>query len=147
MKLSFQTFTIKNTFLCLFSAFLILTTISCAKKVSFLTSPVVPAARGQVKIKKDSNKNYAIQMHIYNLAEVKRLQPPKDAYVIWLVTNDGRTKNIGQIKSSTATFSKKLKANFESVSSFKPNKIIITAEDEASVQFPGSMVILSTDNF
>lgn len=126
---------------------IVLTMVSCSQKVSFMTSSVVPAARGYVRVKNDDNKNYAIEIHLSDLAEVKRLQPAKNTYVIWMETDKQMTKNIGQINSSVNSITKKLKASFETVSSFKPIKIFITAEDEASVQYPGTQVVLTTDRF
>jgi hypothetical protein len=120
---------------------------SCTKKIAFLTSSVVPAARGDVQVHKDKNMNYVIHVHISELAEVSRLSPPKQSYVIWMVTNEDITKNIGKINSKMGGMSKQLNASFETVSAFKPNKIFITAEDDASVQFPNSQIILSTDRF
>ncbi len=120
---------------------------SCAKKISFQTSTVVPAATGTVKIKKDDNNNYQVKLSIQNLAEAKRLEPAKNTYVVWMETGSDGTKNIGQINSSTGFLSSKLKASFEAVSSFKPTKIFITAEDDAAIQYPGMQVILSTDRF
>jgi hypothetical protein len=120
---------------------------SCTKKIAFLTSPVVPAARGNVQVHKDKNMNYVIHVHISELAEVSRLSPPRQSYVIWMVANEDVTKNIGKINSKIGGMSKQLNASFETVSAFKPNKIFITAEDDASVQFPNSQIILSTDRF
>lgn len=48
---------------------------SCTNKISFLTSSVVPAARGTVKVKTDSNKNHTINIALVNLAEPERLNP------------------------------------------------------------------------
>ena len=107
----------------------------------------MPAARGFVKVKKDDNKNYLIKIDLSNLAEVTRLQPSKNAYVVWLESDDHVAKNIGQIKSSESLLSNKLKASFETVSSSKPSKIYITAEDNAEIQYPGSQLVISTDNF
>ncbi|MBC7534343.1 MAG: hypothetical protein H7258_01465 [Ferruginibacter sp.] len=120
---------------------------SCARKISFQTSSVVPAAQGSVKVTKDKNENYKIKISLINLAEPTRLQPSKSTYVVWMETADNRTKNIGQINSSTGFLSSKLKADFETVSSFKPVKIFITAEDDASIRYPGMQVVLSTNNF
>ncbi len=120
---------------------------SCTKKINFLNSSIVPAARGYVEVKHDKNKNYAIQIHISNLAEVQRLQPSKQTYIVWMVTEEDVTKNIGQIKSGSSMISKQLKASFETVSTSKPTKIFITAEDDANSQYPGTQVVLSTDNF
>jgi len=137
----------KNIFFGVLTIMMIFSFESCAKKITFLTSSVVPAARGSVKVKRDNNKNYVIQIHLWNLAEVNRLQTSKQTYVVWMVTDQNIIKNIGQIKSSTSTFSKKIKASLETVSSFKPTKIFLTAEDDASIQYPGMQVVLSTDNF
>lgn len=120
---------------------------SCTKKIAFLTSSVVPAARGDVQVHKDKNMNYVIHVHISELAEISRLSPPRQSYVIWMVTDQDITKNIGKLNSKMGGMSKQLNASFETVSSFKPNKIFITAEDDASVQFPNSQIILSTDSF
>jgi hypothetical protein len=118
-----------------------------AKKVGFLSSSIVPAARGYVKVKRDINENYIIQVRISNLAEVNRLQPSKQVYVVWMITDHEITKSIGQIISSTTFLSTKLKASFQKVSSSKPIKIFITAEDEAGAQSPNEQVILTTDRF
>lgn len=120
---------------------------SCSKKVNFQTSSVVPAARGNVKISRDANKNYIIRLHLSDLAEVDRLQMAKESYVIWMVTDNEERKNIGLLNSSSGMLSSKLKANFETSSATKPTQIFITAEEDASVQYPGSRVILSTNRF
>lgn len=118
---------------------------SCATKAIFLTSAVVPAAEGFVTIKGDGNKNYSITIKTTNLADSQKLTPPKNVYVVWMLTNNSSTKNIGQIISSSSALSSKLKGSFETVSSFKPSKIFITAENEANIQYPYSEVVLTTD--
>ncbi len=137
-----------NILLFSFSAMLVMfSCTSCSTKAAFLTSSVVPAARGDVKVTRDNNKNYVIQMDIVNLAEPERLQPPKKLYVVWMVTDQKLTKNIGQIESSSGAFSNKLKADFKTSSAFKPVKIFITAEDDANVQYSSSTIVLATSNF
>lgn len=118
-----------------------------AKKVKFQNSTVVPAARGYAKITRDNNRNYEIKIQIRDLAEVTRLNPSKLTYIVWMVTDEEITKNMGQINSSTSLLSKKLKASFETVSSFTPAKLFITAEDDPSRQYPGTQVVISTDRF
>jgi len=112
---------------------------SCAQKALFLTSSVVPAAQGEVTVKKDKNNNYVIKMQISNLAEIDRLQPPKKSYVVWMEADQGLTRNIGLITSSTA-----LNVSFETVATLRPTRIFITAEEDEGVQYPGSMVVLTT---
>ncbi len=136
----------KNFFLSLLLILFTASFTSCSKKVAFQTSTIVPAARGDVKISKDSNKNYVIQIKLENLAEVKRLESSKKAYVVWMESDDSMVKNIGQIKSDSKFLSSKLKATFETVTPVKPTKIFITAEEDAEVQYPDKQIILSTRN-
>lgn len=118
-----------------------------AKKVKFLTSTLVPAARGYVKINRDKNLNYNLSIKISNLAEAFRLEPSKLNYIVWMVTDDETTMNMGKIKSTVGFLSKDLKAKFETVTSLKPVKIFITAEDDPGRQYPGKEIALTTNRF
>ncbi len=113
---------------------------SCETKINFLTSSVVPAARGYVTVKTDKNKNYVLNIQVSNLAESTRLSPSKSTYVVWVTGVKGNVQNIGQIQTS------KLSAALETVSPYKPSKVFITAENEGNVQYPGE-TILTTDSF
>ena len=120
---------------------------SCVSKYAFSTSPVVPAAEGGVKVKKDGNNNYKVDVEVKRLAEPKRLTPARQLYVVWMETEKNGTKNIGQLKTSSGIFSNMLKSNLETVSAFKPVSFMITAEDEADIQYPGGQVVLKTNGF
>ena len=137
----------KNFFLAALTILLIFSFASCATKAKFEKSEVVPAAQGLVKVKKDNNKNYAIQIDISNLAESERLTPSKKTYIVWLVSDRDETINLGQFNSSSGIFSSKLKASFKTVTSTKPNKIFITAEDDATTLYPSGQTVLSTGRF
>jgi len=117
---------------------------SCATKMAFSTSPIVPAAEGSVKIKKDDNNNYKIELKVKQLAEPDRLIPSKSKYVVWMVTKHDGTKNLGQLKTDSGLFSNALKSLLTTVTPFKPTGFLITAEDEADVHFPGPQVVLRT---
>lgn len=118
--------------------------MSCSTKLNFLTSDVVPAATGSVKVTKDANNNYALKLKVINLAEPSRLNPKKDVYVVWLVTKEDLTKNIGQLNSSSSFFSSLLEGKLTTVSPFKPDHIFITAENNANTQVPQGTVVLTT---
>ena len=113
-----------------------------AKKIPFLKSSVAPAAEGWVKVKHDNNNNYVIKISISNLAEIERLEPQQQTYVVWMVTERGVKENIGRINSSN-----RLNVSFETVSSYQPVQIFITGEVDESVQYPGELVVLTTDKF
>jgi hypothetical protein len=145
MKTARTNYMTRNISLCVLITLMLCFSTACARKMTFSTSSVVPAARGHINVTKDKNKNYVIKIHIDDLAEVERLQPPKQTYIVWMVTNEGKTKNIGQLTSSKSAFSKKLKASIKTVSSFNPVKIFITAENDSGTQYPEGQVVLSTD--
>lgn len=118
--------------------------MSCSTRLNFLNSTVVPAAKGSVKVSRDDNRNYALDVKVTNLAEPSRLQPKKDLYVVWLVTKDGATKNIGQLNSSSGFFTSALEGELKTVSSFEPDYVFITAENSSDIQYPLGIVVLTT---
>ena len=118
---------------------------SCAKKMTFGTSSIVPAAEGSVKIKSDKNKNSSIDLSIIRLANPKRLDPPKDTYVVWMETASSGTKNIGSLNTSSSLFSSALKSSLKTVTTYKPTGSFITAEDDKEAQYPNGQIILKTN--
>ena len=130
----------KKLFIGFFAIMMLFVFQSCATKAPFLTSSVVPAAQGEVTIKQNKNSNYVIKMKISNLAEIERLQPSKIGYVVWMEADEAYTRNIGLITSSS-----NLNVSFETTATLKPTRIFITAEENENVQYPGSMVVLTTD--
>ncbi len=129
------------------ASFLMFHTTSCSKKIIFMNSAVAPAATGDIQIKTDKNNNQSIKINIANLAEPGRLTPPKQMYMVWMETDQAEIKNLGQIKTSDGTFSKALKASFQTVTTFKPVKIFITAEDDANALYPNYVRVLTTEVF
>lgn len=116
---------------------------SCSKSIEFKNSNIVPAARGQVNVKKDKNDNYNIKLELSYLAEPDRLSPPKKYYVVWLSSDNNQMPlNIGQIVGTS-----KLHVKFESVSSSKPKRIFVTAEDDVTTQYPSQYIVLETSKF
>ena len=120
---------------------------SCAKKIQFTPSASVAAAEGFVKIKKDENKNYSIEIKLSNLAEPERLQPARKVYIVWVETKTNGIKNVGQLKSSKGLFSNALEGTLTTVTAFEPVRVFITAEDTASIQYPGTQTVIQTQNF
>ena len=133
----------RNTFIGIMLSILFLSMGSCAVVNSnFLDSAVVPAAEGKVKVTRDKNLNYNIEVSVTDLAEVEELQTSKHNYVVWMLTDEGRTENLGQLSSSPNG-----KASMETSSSYKPAKVFITAEDNTEAQVPGEQIVLTTASF
>lgn len=130
----------KRIFLLVLAILTFLVFQSCSTKAVFQKSSVVPAAEGTVNISKDKNDNYVIKMKISNLAEIDRLVPEKNGYVVWMEADRGSARNIGQINSSN-----NLNVTYETVATQEPKRVFITAEEDVNVQYPGSMIVLTTD--
>jgi hypothetical protein len=117
---------------------------ACSRKMNFGISQVDPGADGYVKLSSDKNNNTAIHVRIRHLAPVERLTPPGKVYVVWMVTENNRDRNIGQLRNMNLLFSRARVAELKTVTPFKPSKFFITAEDNASVTTPGTGVVLKT---
>lgn len=109
---------------------------SCSATTKFPVSTVTPGAEITANVKKDPNMNYAIEVIAKNLANANRLTPPKSNYVVWIITDNNGTKNIGQmfIKNGKKTILK-------TTTAFKPKEIFITAEDQGIITYPSGIEI------
>ena len=131
----------KNIFFMILLVFLF---TSCSKKITFLNSAVVPAAEGTVTIKQDNNNNYNIDLKVNQLADPGRLTPPKAVYVVWMETGESGVQNLGRLKTSKKGFSKMLTSSLQTITPHKPTGFFITAEDDATGNYPGMTVVLKT---
>lgn len=122
--------------LCVFS--------SCSRKLTFSRSAIVPAAQGAVRVNRDKNDNYAVDLNIHHLSPPERLVESRNVYVVWANTRDNGVRNMGQLNSRKGLFSKMLRSNLQTVTTFEPTNFFITAEREANIQYPEGQVILTT---
>jgi hypothetical protein len=133
-----------NCFAVLFTGLITIVFFSnCAKKIAFNISPVEPAAQASIKVKKDKNKNYVIDLNVVHLADPSRLSPARENYTVWIDTENNGKKNIGQLVVSAGS----LKGSLNAMTPFKPTKVFITAENSAGIEYPGTFVVLTTDSF
>lgn len=112
---------------------------SCSSVTKFPVSNSVPAADITVKKKQDKNNNFLIEVTAINLAEANRLNPPKNNYSVWIVTDNGSTKNIGQLQNQNAK-----KASLKAVTPFTVSEVFITAEEQGDLVYPSGIEIART---
>lgn len=112
---------------------------SCSSIAEFPVSKVVPAAEITVKKKQDRNKNYVIQLTAKNLAEASRLVPPMSNYSVWIVVDNGSTKNIGQLINNNAKT-----AVLKTTTPYNVDEIFITAEEKGDLSYPEGVEISRT---
>lgn len=122
------------------SAVLMFIITSCSTTTKFPVSSVTPAAVISAKIKQDKSNNFLISVTAKNLAAAERLSPPKKTYVVWIETRDNGVKNIGQLKGKNNK-----SVTLETLTSFHPMEIIVTAEDEGNISYPSGIEISRTN--
>lgn len=120
--------------------------VSCSNSLNFVPSTVVPGAKGNVHVKTDKNKNYGINVSVRDLADPAELADPKANYVVWMETQNNGTQNLGRLIMSRGLFSKSMKGSLNTVSPYIPIRFVITAEDRADAQYPGSETILTSES-
>lgn len=128
--------TIKNVILSLVLMFMV---ASCTSTTKFPVSSVTPAAEITVNVKQDKSNNSVISVSAEHLASAERLSPPKNIYIVWITTSDNGVKNIGQLKGKNGKT-----ATLETLTSFVPVEIFITAENEGSISYPSGIEISRT---
>lgn len=126
-----------KNYLALFSA--IILTTSCAHTSKFPVSDLVPAADITAKIKKQGKLNYLIIITANNLAASNRLNPPKEIYIIWAVSESRVTRNVGYFIQQNAE-----KAIYQASFPYRPIEVFITAEDEEDLCKPSGVEISRT---
>ncbi|MDZ7648315.1 MAG: hypothetical protein U5K54_14645 [Cytophagales bacterium] len=112
---------------------------SCASTVKFPISSVTPAAEITAKMTQDKHKNFVIEVTAYNMASADRLDPPKNNYIVWIVSENNGTMNIGQL-----TIKNGEKSYLKTSTPFKVKEIFITAEDESDISYPSGTEISRT---
>lgn len=124
-------------FASLMIAFTLCTLTLTAKKFPLTAATTVPAARGDVEIGKDRNKNTEIKIKVEHLAKPESLTPPKSSYVVWLQEKGSDPENQGQLR-----LNKKLEGNFRGVTPRKTFDIFITAEQDAAAKAPSGPEVM-----
>ena len=112
---------------------------SCASTAKFPVSNTVPAAEITAMKKQDKHQNYIIELTAINLAEASRLSPQMNNYSVWIVADDGTTKNIGQLTNKNAK-----KAVLKTSTPFNVREIFITAEEQGDLTYPSGNEITRT---
>lgn len=132
----------KNIFRMLAFVFAAILVSACSKKVTFPVSDVVPAAEAVIKIDENSNDNYELELEVNNLAQPDRLTPSRRHYVVWMVTKQHGTINIGNLNVN-----RKNNAALKTSTAYKPIRVFITAEDDSQPVLPSTQVVLNSQEF
>ena len=122
----------------LFLASVLLTgAFAYAKSFPLTASPAVPAASGNVEVKKDKNSNTEVTIKAEHLAEAGMLTPAASRYVVWFQAQGEEPMNEGQLKVG-----KDLKGEFKTATKFQNFDVFITAESDPLVKMPSGQTVL-----
>ena len=143
-----KSFPFYNWLFSLFMAFIFILALgSCSTKISFPVSNVVPAAEPDASVKKSKEGDYVVKLDVNNLALPERLSPPKKHYIVWIDTESQGIKKLGEISNNTGIFRNRGRASFETSTLFKPSMIMVTAENNLEIDYPGDQVVLKSRPF
>jgi hypothetical protein len=109
---------------------------SCSSTIKFPVSQITPAADITAKSKKQGKSNYLVTIKADNLANSERLNPPKKTYVIWVVSDSGVIRNVGNFAQKNA-----VSATYNASFPYKPIEIFITAEEVDGLCEPAGIEI------
>ena len=113
----------------------------CAGKTAVpLSSVLVPSVMGTAEVSKDSNNNAKIELVVHHLAAPQKLTPPRTVYVVWVETSNNDKFNIGQL-----VVDKNLDGNLVSTTPYDSFRLVVTAEDSATVMKPSEQMIFTTE--
>lgn len=111
-----------------------------AKEFHLSSTPVVPAASGDVKVSQDNNGNTRIDVQVKNLARPSELTPPKDVYVVWIQPAGMPPENAGELKVGND-----LKASLTALTPRRNFDLLITAEQNPRTTNISGPVVMRTE--
>src|ERR1041385_8818173 len=108
---------------------------SGATKIDFLGTPLMPSAHGEAKV--ESKQGYIeIEVEFRNLQSATRFGPEFLTYVMWTITPEGRTANMGEVILN-GTDSK-----LDVTTELQAFGLVITAEPYFGVTQPSDVVVM-----
>ena len=133
---------IKDAFRVLSVLFAAVIISACSREIVFPVSEVVPSAEATLKVDKNDNSNYEIELEVKNLAKPDRLTPARRTYVVWMVTKRHGTVNVGNLNVSS-----KGNASLDTSTPYEPVRVFITAEDDKNPVIPSTQIVLDSEEF
>lgn len=108
-------------------------------KVDLEGTSLMPQARGEAKV--EAQKGITkIEVKIVGLGQPSKLGTEFLTYVLWVVSPDGRTGNVGEL-----LVDKNGQGELQSTTQLQTFSLIVTAEPYFSVRQPSELVVLEND--
>ncbi len=108
---------------------------SGATKIDFGGTPLMPAAHGEAKV--EGKKGYIeIEVEFRNLQDASQFGAEYLTYVLWAVTPEGRTSNLGEILRNGTS------GKLDVTTELQAFGLIVTAEPYFAVSRPSDVVVM-----
>src|SRR5579863_1504575 len=108
---------------------------SGATKIDFAGTTLMPSAHGQAKV--ESKQGYIeIEVEFRNLPEATQFGAEYLTYVLWAITPEGRTSNLGEILRSGTSVKQKVTTELQAFG------LVVTAEPYFAVSRPSDVVVM-----
>jgi len=104
------------------------------------SSDLVPSAAGKVELDTDRNGNHVAKVRVYHLPDPEKLNPAKNAYVVWIQAKGKDPENVGQLKVN-----EDLEGNLAATTPYNKFEVFITAEDNPKPDRPTGPEILRAE--
>lgn len=104
-------------------------------EIGFQGSPLMPLAKGEATVE-SKNGRIAIDAEFKNLEPVMKFGPEYLTYVLWAVTAEGKSTNLGELLISDE------KSKLQATTTLQTFGLIITAEPYYAVSDPSDVVVL-----
>src|SRR6478735_2582384 len=109
---------------------------SGATKIDFAGTALMPAAHAEAKV--ESKKGYIeIEVEFRNLPEATQFGAEYLTYVLWAITPEGRTSNLGEILRGDGTSGK-----LDVTTELQVFGLVVTAEPYFAVSRPSDVVVM-----
>jgi outer membrane protein OmpA-like peptidoglycan-associated protein len=104
-------------------------------KIGFQGSPLMPLAKGEANVE-SKNGRIAIDGEFKNLELVTKFGPEYLTYVLWAITPEGKSTNLGELLLSGD------KSKLQATTTLQTFGLIVTAEPYYAVSDPSDVVVL-----
>ena len=108
---------------------------SGATKIDFLGTSLMPSAHGEAKV--ESKQGYIeIEVEFRNLPDASQFGTEYLTYVLWAITPEGRTSNLGEILRNGTS------AKLDVTTELQAFALVVTAEPYFAVSRPSDVVVM-----
>jgi hypothetical protein len=109
---------------------------SLPTKIDFAGTPLLPFAKGDATVQ-NKRGTTTIEAHFSGLESPQRFGPEFLTYVLWAISPDGRSQNLGELFLGTRE-----KGKMTASSNLQAFALIVTAEPHFSVSQPSDAVVV-----